>query len=1115
MKAISPSAWLGVLLSRASLLLIVTILLPVPLPAATITWSGATNGWGTNTNWVGSVLPASGDSLIFDVAGAGGLSLYNNLTSSVFNLSGITFTANAGAYVIGGSTPATVNTGNSFVLTGSVTNSSTSLETINAPFSMTAVQTFNASAGNISLGGVVSGTGGIAKTGANSLSITGVNSFSGGTTLSAGTLRVSNTSALGTGALTVSGSSTLGTISGGGTALLSNATSIGSGIALSVDGGNADLFLTGVISGAGSLKTTSGGNVFLFNTANSFSGGTSLTGTGTLYGTAFGNTGSNGSFGSANAITIATNSALGYLGAGETSNRNINFSTTNGGTLTNNAASSSTSALTLSNVTTANLSMGVTFNGGADTVINGGLTGNSSTLNFNKGGTGTVTVNGNISGSASNIRAQGGVLIFNGSTTSNETIVSQRTATGGGVIQFGGSSTIKTTDVGTNNLLGGWATWNGTDWASGSGTAVVSFNGTYTSDTWAVNNNTDVTMSSAPTSGSTTYSLRFNTAGANTLTLAGTNVITSGGILITSAVGANTTTITGGTLEGANSADLVINNFNTAGGLTIAAIVANNTAATGLTVTGPGTTTLTGANTYTGTAYVEGGATLIVNGNSGGKIYSVAADSTLKLGVGFGGYSYGATISGAGTAATTGLYLNGGQTYVFSSTLNLAGAPTTIRSYGTGSAVLGGFDYSSTHLSVADTASGSVIASTVNFSAGTYGYELNVAAGASTATGDLTINGVIGGNTGTNGITPTGAGFRADYQVNKNGATGSVLLTGVSTYTQGIWLRSGSIILSSGDNRLPTASSLALGDGANNAQLILNGISQTLATVFVSGTGTGNAVVGGSSTTSTLTLSNASNTTYAGTIGGVSANANNIGLTKAGAGTLTVTGSNTYTGSTVVSAGALQVGSAGVGTTGSGAVTVQNGSTVLGTGIVHGSSFTAQSGSTVQAGDGTAQSNYGTLSFTPVSGSGSFNFQSGSSVILGINPGGTGDLLSFNGLSAGTLLFNGNLQITASGYIPTAVQTFKVLDWSNLSTVTFASQYSSSSYSGYLLGNGDDNLGFIVPNISGSGYGWDISQFTTNGTISTVLLAPEPARMLLVVVGLFGIRFRRRHLLNR
>ena len=554
----------------------------------------------------------------------------------------------------------------------------------------------------------------------------------------------------------------------------------------------------------------------------------------------------------------------------------------------------------------------------------------------------------------------------------------------------------------------------------------------------------------------------------------------------------------------------MINNFNTAGGLTIASIIANNTGNTGLTVTGPGTTTLTSAaNTYAGTTYVEGGATLIVNnGNNAGKVYSVAADSTLKLGTGVGGYSYGATISGAGTAATTGLYLNGGQTYVFSSTLNLVGAPTTIRTYGTGNASLKGFDNNSTHLSVADSASGSVIASTVDFISGSYGYVMNVAAGVNTATGDLTINGVMGGSS--SGVTPTGAGFTVDYQVNKNGATGSVLLTGSSTYSNGMWVHSGYIILSGGDNRLPVASSLALGDGANNAQLVLNGISQTLANVFVSGTGTGNAVVGGSSTTSTLTLSNASNTTYAGTIGGVSTNANNIGLTKAGAGTLTVTGSNTYTGSTVVSAGALEVGSAGVGTTGSGAVTVQNGSTILGTGIVHGSSFTAQSGSAVDAGDGTAQSNYGTLSFTPVSGSGSFNFQSGSSVILGINPGGTGDLLSFNGLSAGTLLFNGNLQVTASGYTPTSVQTFKLLDWSNLSTVTFASEYSSTSYSGYLLGNGDDNLGFVLPNISGSGYAWDISQFTTHGTISTVLLVPEPSRMLLLIAAGFVFNLRRR-----
>src|SRR5581483_7958167 len=101
------------------------------------------------------------------------------------------------------------------------------------------------------------------------------------------------------------------------------------------------------------------------------------------------------------------------------------------------------------------------------------------------------------------------------------------------------------------------------------------------------------------TAGVIINSLRFNTAAANTFTLTGTNTVTSGGILVTSAVGNNLSTITGGTLLGASGQDLVVIQNNTSNGLTIASAIQNNTTATGLTKSGAGTLTLSGANTYT------------------------------------------------------------------------------------------------------------------------------------------------------------------------------------------------------------------------------------------------------------------------------------------------------------------------------------------------------------------------------------------------------------------------------------------------------------------------------------------------------------------------------------
>ncbi len=165
------------------------------LPAATETWTGATsNNWNDGSNWTGTNLPpVSGDALVFGVAGAGGLLLNNDLTSASFSIAGITFSAAAGAYVIGDGTTAG-NVGNPFVLTGSVVNYSTSLESINTPFSMTAARTFTTSAGggDIALGGNIDGSGGaLTKTGAGTLTLSGANTYTGTNTIyGTGTLKL-------------------------------------------------------------------------------------------------------------------------------------------------------------------------------------------------------------------------------------------------------------------------------------------------------------------------------------------------------------------------------------------------------------------------------------------------------------------------------------------------------------------------------------------------------------------------------------------------------------------------------------------------------------------------------------------------------------------------------------------------------------------------------------------------------------------------------------------------------------------------------------------------------------------------------------------------------------
>ena len=764
------------------------------------------------------------------------------------------------------------------------------------------------------------------------------------------------------------------------------------------------------------------------------------------------------------------------------------------------------------------------------------------TLGTTVGSTGTIrwasTVYGGIS------VATGRTLTFN-SALSNAGNTKTITMTGGGNIVFNGSAGSGgamgfSIQGGTNVTMNGTGGWSGTSLKTvlqgtlnlGSdtalGSATLSLGGSGTTDT--------PTLTATGAARTITNGLTLLAVTTGNATIAGTNALTINGTLLNSggnrtlSVNNSALTTFGGAVnlsEGSSNRTLTINGT---GNTTISGIIANGgtSTASSLTYSGAGLLSLTNANTFTGTLTASSGTTRIDNSLAAqNATVSVGVANAVAFGTGVTTAAFGG-LAGAGDLAlvntdTTAVALTVGGNNASTSYTGTLSGPGTLTKTGSGT------------LSVSNTANAvaiTVTGGTVNGSGTTAGTNggfgtgdiildsgtlsssmgsSNTLAFANKVTVDTgatgTINtpnrmnwtGVVTG-AGTLNVNVSTTVSRLDFQNDWTGFSGNLNLTG----TGGIRLfnNGGTFVTNSFQNTtMDIVGAVSLNPQTNSG-------GNTYQIGSLASANTSAALNGGSSGRATYSVGGLdTSTTFAGTING------NAALTKVGVGTQTLTGTNTYTGATTVSAGALQVGVASTGTTGTGAVTVASGASLQGTGTVQGSSVTIVNGAIVQAGDGTAQANYGTLSFTPTSGSGAFDFQNGSNTILGINPGGVSDLLSFTGTGSNSLLFNGDLAVTAASYFPTAPEVFNLLDWAGLvSAPTFASRFSSGSYSGLLLGNGDDNLGFDLPNIAGSGYGWDISNFTSNGTIAAVLLVPEPSRALLLMLGVAsGLLTRRRN----
>jgi len=163
----------------------------------------------------------------------------------------------------------------------------------------------------------------------------------------------------------------------------------------------------------------------------------------------------------------------------------------------------------------------------------------------------------------------------------------------------------------------------------------------------------------------------------------------------------------------------------------------------------------------------------------------------------------------------------------------------------------------------------------------------------------------------------------------RNGTTGTTILTGASTYGGATNVIVGVLKLAGGDNRLPTASTLNVGNGANvgSATFDLNGQNQTLGGLVSVGTTMPKSITNSGTADSTVTVNLSSGEqTYAGVLS--DGPTNSLSLTKSGTGTQRLGGANTYQGATAVSGGILVADSdtALGGTTG--ATSVSNGASL-------------------------------------------------------------------------------------------------------------------------------------------------------------------------------------------